>query len=91
MDEAIEFLVAERKAGGPVCNATGQLQAMRNYYAQPDRFNGLSCKAGHSDISFDPQGNVRLCYFLEPVATVFDLSPFALVWDSPKTCVVALK
>jgi len=83
--DAIELLVAERKAGGPVCNAVGQLRAMEGYFAAPDVFNGLSCKAGHSDISFDPQGNVRLCYFLDPVATVFDLSPLAAIWDSPKT------
>ena len=85
IDAAIARLVAERKAGGPVCNSVGQLHAMKGYYAAPDVFNGLSCKAGHSDISFDPQGNVRLCYFLEPVATVFDLSPLAVIWDSPKT------
>ena len=85
VDAAIARLVAERKAGGPVCNSVGQLHAMKGYYAAPDVFNGLSCKAGHSDISFDPQGNVRLCYFLEPVATVFDLSPLAVIWDSPKT------
>jgi MoaA/NifB/PqqE/SkfB family radical SAM enzyme len=85
INAAIDLLVAERKAGGPVCNAVGQLSAMKTYYAAPDVFNGFSCKAGHSDISFDPQGNVRLCYFLDPVATVFDLAPFAAIWDKPKT------
>jgi MoaA/NifB/PqqE/SkfB family radical SAM enzyme len=85
INAAIDLLVAERKAGGPVCNAVGQLSAMETYYAAPDVFNGFSCKAGHSDISFDPQGNVRLCYFLDPVATVFDLAPFAAIWDKPKT------
>jgi len=85
INAAIDLLIAERKAGGPVCNAVGQLSAMKTYYAAPDVFNGFSCKAGHSDISFDPQGNVRLCYFLEPVATVFDLAPFAAIWDKPKT------
>jgi len=85
INAAIDVLMAERKSGGPVCNSLGQLNAMKGYYAQPDVFNGLSCKAGHSDISFDPQGNVRLCYFLEPVATVFDLAPLAAIWDGPKT------
>ena len=82
--EALDFLIAERKRGGAVCNSVGQLAAIQRYYTAPSAANGLTCKAGHSDIAFDPQGNVRLCYFLEPVATVFDLSPLALIWDSPK-------
>lgn len=85
IDAALDLLIDERRRGGPVCNAVGQLETMRGYFRDPVTFNGLTCKAGHSDISFDPQGNVRLCYFLEPVATVFDMSPLAAVWDAPKT------
>ncbi len=85
LDEAIDRLIAERRRGGPVCNAVGQLAAMKAYYREPSRFNGLTCKAGHSDLSFDPQGNIRMCYFLEPVATVFDMTPLAAIWDAPRT------
>lgn len=85
LDAALDLLSVERLKGGPVCNAVGQLQAMKGYYRKPDGFNGLTCKAGHSDIAFDPQGNIRLCYFLEPVATVFDWSPLAAIWDAPRT------
>ncbi len=85
IDAALDLLIAERRRGGPVCNAVGQLAAMKRYFRDPSRFNGLTCKAGHSDISFDPQGNIRLCYFLEPVATVFDMAPLAATWDAPRT------
>ncbi len=85
IDAALDLLIAERRRGGPVCNAVGQLAAMKHYFRAPSRFNGLTCKAGHSDISFDPQGNIRLCYFLEPVATVFDMAPLAATWDAPRT------
>jgi MoaA/NifB/PqqE/SkfB family radical SAM enzyme len=83
--EALDLLTRERFRGGPVCNSVGQLQAMKGYYDAPGVFNGLTCKAGHSDLAFDPQGNIRLCYFLEPVATVFDWAPLAAIWDMPKT------
>ncbi len=83
--EALDLLSNERFRGGPVCNSVGQLQAMKGYYQAPSEFNGLTCKAGHSDLAFDPQGNIRLCYFLEPVATVFDWAPLAAIWDLPKT------
>ncbi|MBK9367548.1 MAG: radical SAM protein [Deltaproteobacteria bacterium] len=82
---ALDLLAAERRRGGPVCNAAGQLIGMKGYFSAPSVFNGLTCKAGHSDLAFDPKGNVRLCYFLEPVATVFDLSPLIAIWDAPKT------
>ena len=82
--EALDFLVEERRRGGPVCNSSGQLVAMKDYYRAPGAPNGLTCKAGHSDIAFDPQGNVRLCYFLEPVANLHDLTPLAAIWDGPR-------
>lgn len=85
IDAALDLLIAERRQGGPVCNAVGQLAAMKAYFRDPVTFNGLTCKAGHSDLSFDPQGNIRLCYFLEPVATVFDMAPLAAIWDAPET------
>ncbi|MCB9795186.1 MAG: radical SAM protein [Alphaproteobacteria bacterium] len=85
VNEALELLAAERRRGGPVCNAVGQLAAMKGYFAAPSVFNGLTCKAGHSDLSIDPHGNIRMCYFLEPVATIFDLAPLAAIWDAPRT------
>jgi MoaA/NifB/PqqE/SkfB family radical SAM enzyme len=38
------------------------------------------CKAGHADIAFDPAGNVRLCYFLEPVGNVAEDASLERIW-----------
>ena len=42
---------------------------------------GVSCRAGHSDISIDPQGTIRLCYFLETVGSFHSAVPLAEQWN----------
>ncbi len=81
IDAALDRLTAERLRGGPVCNEAMQLQAMKGHFARPGADQGQACRAGHSDLSFDPHGNVRLCYFLEPVGTVFEAAPMPVLWD----------
>jgi len=81
VEAALDRLSVERLRGGPVCNAVGQLQAMKGHFRAPDQDNRHICRAGHSDLSFDPQGRIRLCYFLEPVGTVFDPTPLPVLWD----------
>lgn len=82
VDRALDLLSAERLRGGPVQNPAAQLQAMKFHFRNPERDTGLLCRAGHSDLSFDPQGRVRLCYFLDPVGTVFDPTPLPVLWES---------
>lgn len=82
VEQALDTLSVERLRGGPVCNAVEQLQAMKGHFAAPQDDNRHICRAGHSDISFDPQGRIRLCYFLDPVGTVFDATPFPVMWDA---------
>ncbi len=84
LDHAIDFLTAERLRGGPVCNAAEQLQAMKGHFRRPGVDNGQMCRAGHSDLSLDPHGNVRLCYFLEPIGHLSDIRPLAAHWDGPQ-------
>jgi len=84
IDAAIDVLVAERRAAGKVCNPVGQLEAFRDYFRDPSVANGQVCKAGHSDLAFDPAGNIRLCYFLEPVGNVADGRPLADVWHDTR-------
>ena len=85
LDTAIDRLTAERLRGGPVCNAAQQLQAMKAHFRSPAKDNGQMCRAGHSDLSLDPQGRIRLCYFLEPVGHLSDPTPLPLIWDSYQT------
>jgi MoaA/NifB/PqqE/SkfB family radical SAM enzyme len=85
IDAALDLLTAERLRGGPVCNEATQLQAMKFHFRSPSADSGLSCRAGHTDLSIDPEGRVRLCYFLEPVGTVFDPMPLPVMWESLTT------
>ncbi|MEN9786249.1 MAG: hypothetical protein RLZZ299_1513 [Pseudomonadota bacterium] len=85
IDAALDVLAAERAAGGRVCNDTRQLEAFRRYFRDPNALTGVTCKAGHSDIAFDPAGNVRLCYFLEPVGHVRDAAGLEGVWNAVAT------
>lgn len=81
VEAALDLLTAERLRGGVVCNEATQLQAMKAHFRAPSADNGQMCRAGHSDISLDPQGRVRLCYFLEPVGSIFEAAPLPVLWD----------
>lgn len=83
LDRALEVLAEERAAFGKVCNTVPQLMAFKEHFRDPDRYNGQVCKAGHSDIAFDPQGNIRLCYFLEPVGKMQERVELSRVWNGP--------
>lgn len=85
VEAALDRFSAERFRGGPVCNSVEQLQAMKQHFREPAVDNGQMCRAGHSDLSLDPQGRVRLCYFLEPVGSIFDPMPLQAMWDSYTT------
>ncbi len=85
VDHAIDVLVAERRSAGKVCNPVGQLEAFRRYFRDPSVPNGQVCKAGHSDLAFDPAGNVRLCYFLEPIGNIADGRPLPELWSAVGT------
>ncbi|MGC6509469.1 MAG: radical SAM/SPASM domain-containing protein [Myxococcota bacterium] len=81
----LDALTTARLRGQPVCNAAPQLQAMKFHFLHPSADSGLSCRAGHQDISIDPHGNVRLCYFLDPVGSIFDERPLSELWQSRHT------
>ena len=81
IDKALDLLADVRENDGPVCNAVEQIAAIRTYFRAPTVYNGLTCKAGHSDIAFDPTGAIRLCYFLEPIGNVKDETAISKIWD----------
>ena len=81
VDAALDMLALARQRGRPVCNEIPQLKAMKFHFRHPSRDSGLSCRAGHSDLSIDPQGRIRLCYFLEPVGSIFDPRPLPETWS----------
>ncbi len=84
LNETLDMLADVRRRGGSVCNQEGQLEALKGYFAAPVTANGLTCNAGHSDISMDPYGNVLLCFWMEPVGNALR-TPLPWLWNRPKT------
>ena len=82
IDAAIDALIDERNGACQVCNPVEQLLAFKRYFRDPVTPNGQVCKAGHSDIAFDPHGNVRLCYFLEPVGNILEERELPKIWNA---------
>jgi MoaA/NifB/PqqE/SkfB family radical SAM enzyme len=85
IDDAIDALIAEREGACQVCNSVAQLRAFKRYFRDPTSYNGEVCRAGHSDLAFDPAGNVRLCYFLEPVGNITDGRDLPRIWNAVAT------
>jgi MoaA/NifB/PqqE/SkfB family radical SAM enzyme len=84
VEAALDRLTAERLRGGPVQNDAAQLQAMKAHFRAPAADPGHSCRAGHTDLSVDPRGRLRLCYFLDPVGHLASPAPLGAVWDGPE-------
>ena len=81
-EAALDLLADTRRAWGPVCNATAQIEGIRRYFRDPGTHNGLACRAGHTDLAVDPQGNLRLCFMLDPIGHV---GPHPeLAWVGPR-------
>lgn len=87
VDQALDTLIAVKRADGPVCNPVEQLHAMKGYYRAPTLPNGKSCKAGFGDLSLDPYGNFHLCYHLRPLGDVRRHGVRAL-WESKESAVL---
>jgi MoaA/NifB/PqqE/SkfB family radical SAM enzyme len=85
VEAALDVLLQERRNAGRVCNEERQLEAFRRYFRAPEAPTGQQCKAGHADIAFDPAGNVRLCYFLEPVGNILEERSLPRLWDAVGT------
>ncbi len=81
IEAVLDELSRARVQGRAICNEAAQFQAMKYHFRSGSEDLGLSCRAGHHDLSFDPQGKIRLCYFLEPVGDMSDPEPFETLWN----------
>ena len=81
----LDWLTAESMRSDSILNSPTQFQAMKLYFTSPSTDAGVSCRAGHSDISIDPQGRVRLCYFLDPVGDLNSNRPLSEIWNQYTT------
>ena len=81
METRLDWLTDMTLKSDAILNSPAQLQAMKVYFSSPSKDAGVSCRAGHSDISIDPQGRIRLCYFLEPVGDLHSQKPLSEIWN----------
>ena len=82
VDRALDQLVDARRRGGPVCNEAAQLEAFKGYFRAPTQPNGLSCRAGFTDVSFDARGHLLACYHLAPIGNVRSAGVAELWWSA---------
>ena len=85
MLERLDWLTNMALQSSSILNSPIQFQAMRQYFSSPSTDAGVSCRAGHSDISIDPQGRIRLCYFLDPVGDLHSARPLSEIWNQYTT------
>ena len=85
MDRVLDKLSIAQMKGRKILNDPKQLQAMKYYFRHPMSDIGISCRAGHTDLSFDPQGRIRLCYFLEPIGSIFQQESISDIWFAQTT------
>ena len=85
MAKRLDWLTNATMHSASILNSPTQFQAMKQYFTSPDSDAGVSCRAGHTDISIDPQGRVRLCYFLDPVGDLHSDRPLSEIWNQYTT------
>ena len=66
IDQLIEIRTSEWLVG----NTVDQLNMMKVYFANPNEDDRVVCKAGERDIAFDPYGDMKMCFWLDPVGNI---------------------
>jgi len=71
LDLVIDKIIDMKKNGYPIANPIAHLELFRSYFHNyKERNNGIQCSLGDYVISVDPQGDVRLCCFMPPIANI---------------------
>lgn len=93
---AIDELVVLKRQGWPVANSVAHLEFMKDYFRDPARtyakvrshdlaFRSRHCRAAVSDFDIASNGDVRLCYRMDPIGNVREDDP-RLIWEGRFRC-----
>ena len=93
---AIDELVALKRQGWPVANSIAHLEFMKGYFRDPDQvyakvrshdleFRSRHCRAAVSDFDIASNGDVRLCYRMQPLGNVRVSDP-QVIWERRPRC-----
>jgi len=81
VETALDALLAARTEAGLVLNTVEQLEGARLFYRDPAGVPALSCPAGSSECGVDAVGDVRLCFYREPIGSLEDPASVESVWQ----------
>jgi MoaA/NifB/PqqE/SkfB family radical SAM enzyme len=95
-DRALDELIALKRGGWPIQNSIEYLDFIKFYFRDPARayekgrshdqhFRSRECRTAVSDFDMSSNGDVRLCYKMEPIGNVRDEDP-AVIWNRRRRC-----
>jgi hypothetical protein len=77
----LDGIIRIKKAGAPIYNPVRQLEAMREYFNDPEKSIDAECNTGNTNFIMNPNGDVHLCWNMAPVGNILDEDP-ADIWNS---------
>ncbi len=81
LDAILDRLAEIRTTEWLVGNTVNQLRMMKVYFRNPNADDQVVCKAGDDDIAFDPYGNLKMCFWLDPVGNIREEGPKSAYWS----------
>lgn len=96
LEKEINELIRLKGAGLPIQNSIEDLEVMKDYFRNPDRLmksvryhvatqKNPDCLVGSASMEFSPNGDVRLCYGMEPIGNVVKTKP-SIIWKHREVC-----
>jgi len=76
-------LIQGRKNGSKVVNSVKQLQLIKEYFKNPNRYSHLKCKAGIKNFALNESGDALLCFWLPAIGNIVQDKP-QKIWKSPR-------
>lgn len=81
--EAVDEMIELKTKGYPICNGFAQLKAFKLLINTPDEIQNIQCMVGENNFAIDPYGNCRICFCMEPVGNLKEITPEE-AWNSEK-------
>ncbi|MFC2171642.1 radical SAM/SPASM domain-containing protein [Acidobacteriota bacterium] len=82
LDAVIEQLIKLKRKGSPISNSISHLNAMKQYYRDPDKYRGpFRCMVGVNNFVVESDGTVKLCHRMEPLGDLKEQSAKE-IWSS---------
>lgn len=80
VDSVIDRIIEMKNNGYPIANPVSHLELFRSYFHNPFiKKPGVKCRLGDYVLSIDPNGDIRLCCFMEPIGNIKEKSLIAIL------------